>query len=165
MDGSIERFLAQLEAEFDAACTKDEEIAAADLARSLDRGLCFRERLCRTGGGLTLLLSDGARLGVSLVAVDYYACGDPEFLIGRLEGSAFALTEAEPPPAMGRSTFAQALRHWSESSPAVVVTGSMGSFTGRLVIAGSDHVVLATSGGRVVLGLAALETVRLARGG
>lgn len=165
MDGSIERFLAQLDAQFDAACSRDEEIAVADLARSLERGLGFRQRLCRIGTGLSLLLPDGVRVGVSVVAEDYYACGDPEFLIGRLDRAAFALAEAEMPPTIGHSTLAQALRHWSKSSPEVQIASAVGSFRGRLAIAGSDHLVLDTAGSRVVVGLPAVETVRLVRGG
>lgn len=165
MDGAIEKLLARLEADFDAALARDEEIAATDLAGSFERGLGLRERLCCSGGGVVLLLPDGVRHEVSVVADDYCACGDPEFLITRLDRAGFALTDAVAAPVVGRSTFAQAVRRWSEASTPVQVASTAGSFSGSLAVAAQDHVILEAAAGRIVLPLAAVETLRLARVG
>ena len=164
MDGSLENLLAGLESSFDAALARDEEIAAADLARSLDRGAELRHRLVRARG-VVLLLSSETRLPVANVGADYCACGDPPFLLAPLHNATFALGRAGLPPSDAPAMLKQALGRWADRSAAVEIATPAGRRAGRLVQASADHVLLETRDQRIVVPMATVGSVRLSRVG
>ena len=164
VDGSLENLLAGLESSFDATIARDEEIAATDLARSLDRGADVRHRLGRAQGAVLLLLH-GARLPVASVGADYCAWGDPPLVLAPLHRAALALTGVGSPPSDTPSTLTQALVRWADRSARVEVDTSTGRHAGRLEQACADHLVVDSGEGRILVPTPIVESIRLSHAG
>lgn len=161
MDGSVERFIAGLEARFEALLARDEETAADDLAGSIDRGTVLHERLRAEGRALSVLTPGGGRAQASTLGRDHLGCGSPVILVAAL---AWAVLAEEPgdPPAVTDVTMSQALRPWAEGRRGVEVS-SLGeaSYAGNLVLVASDHLILERAGTRLLIPSERVASVRL----
>ena len=164
VDGSLENLLAGLESSFDATIARDEEIAATDLARSLDRGADLRHRLGRAAGTVLLLLQ-GSRLPVASVGADYCTCGEPPSVLAPLHRAALVLTGAGSPPSDTSTTLTQALARWADRSARVEIDTATGRHAGTLEQACADHLVVDMGEGRILVPMPIVGSIRLSHAG
>ena len=165
MDDAALELLAGLNESFDAAVARDEEVAASDLARSLLRGADLGERLCRAGG-VTLLVEEGARVPVAGIGGDHFVCGDPPFLLGRLDRNPFALAREGRTPARSAIDAVGIVGNWALREERVRVrTAEEGDYEGKLLHVRADHLVLRTPVEQHVVPMGLVKSIRLLRGG
>lgn len=142
-----------LEAAFDAALAREEEVAAADLAFSLRQDVDVRDAVRRSGSAWTLVGNGEARLPVDEVGIDYVRAGST---LARTR-SATLRSEAGPSPEMTGATLLERLGAAARTGENVTI----GGISGRLVRVGKDHVAVQKDGRETVVGLDAVETIRL----
>ncbi len=146
-----------LEASFEAGLARDEEIAATDLAFSLRQDVDLQTAVVRAGTGWTLADADGAAAAVDEVGVDYVRVGT---LIVRSSRAVLRSTGARPPrPTATR--FFETLGSACRAGAEVTIRTAHGSSSGRLVRVAQDHVAVRNGEVDAVVGLAAVESVRL----
>lgn len=159
----IDKLLASLNATFEAAVAREEDEAASDLAFSLLQGLDFVETL-RRGHGATLRASGGATLSVVEVGSDYVVARGPSTVLVPSLHAIIVRSAVGAPPRVVEGTLVEALRRMARTHRTVEVRTQDGTFTGRLVKAGPDHVVVQAREANVLIGLGALRAVSVARG-
>lgn len=163
MDASARELLAGLNESFEAAVAREEEIAASDLARSFRRGADLGERLRR--GGEVTLIEDGVRVPVAGIGGDYFTCGDPAVLVGRLDRNLLAVASVGRAPSRPADAL-RAVGDWAAREEQVRVgTAGEGVYEGRLLHARADHLVLRTPLEELVLPMGIVKSIRLVRGG
>lgn len=146
-------WVGEMEASFDAAVARDEDIAAADLAFSLRQDVDVREAVRRSGTAWALLEPDGARPPVDEVGLDYVRAG-------ALLVRSTAATLRSVPGSSPRSTDAtllEVLGDLCRRGAGVTVNGT----SGRLVRVAKEHLGIGREGTETIVGLAAVTSVRL----
>jgi hypothetical protein len=160
MDPRLQGLFTSLGATFEAEIARDEDVAADDLAFSLRQGRSLADVIER--GSWDLLTPSGPRT-LAIVAGDYVAAGSSPVFITPLAGATFVAGSAHITPAMlSDRTLLQLLRRLSRGGFDVELETASGQFRGRLLWAGTDHVVIDGIRGQVALGLDALQWIRVA---
>ena len=142
-----------LDAAFEAALAREDEVAATDLAFSLRQDVDVSAAIERSGSAWTLVGSGEARLPVDEVGLDYVMAGS---LLTRTRAVTLR-SAAGPAPRTTDATFLEVLGTWARAGARVAASG----LSGRLVRVAKDHVALSRGGRETIVGLAALEAVRL----
>ncbi|CAN5652319.1 hypothetical protein BH24ACT26_BH24ACT26_06950 [soil metagenome] len=162
-DPGVERLFECLGASFDAAVARQEDEAASDLAFSLLQDRSAFDAF-RRAAPLELRLPGGAVAVVSEIGRDYLGAGAPVDLLVPFESAVTASLEVGTPPRVRDRSLLELLHHCARAGLYVELTTSRGVLSGRLKRATGDHVELDGSR-RFVIGLHAVETVSLGRGG
>lgn len=142
-----------LDAAFDAALAREEDLAAADLAFSLRQDVDVREAVRRSGSAWTLVGAGGTRLPVDEVGIDYVRAGST-FTRTRV---ATLRSSRGPSPETTDAMFLERLGAAARAGAAADTAG----LSGRLVRVGKDHIALEKDGSETIVGLDAVETIRL----
>lgn len=142
-----------LDAAFDAALAREEEVAAADLAFSLRQDVDVRDAVRRSGSAWALVGAGEARLRVDEVGIDYVRAGST---LTRTRAATLR-SEAGPSPDTADATFLQRLGAAARAGATVAIAG----LSGRLVRVGKDHVALLKDGRETIVGLDAVVAVRV----
>lgn len=142
-----------LEASFEAAVAREEDVAAADLAFSLRQDVDLREAVGRSDSGWALMRAGGARHHVDEVGRDY-VCAGP--LLVR-SGRATLMQGPGPSPTISDRTFLEVLGAVCRRGAVVTLEG----VAGRLVRVARDHVAVQRGDAETMVGLDAVERVRL----
>lgn len=142
-----------LDAAFEAALAHEEEVAAADLAFSLRQDVDLREAVRRSACAWTLVGAGESRLPVDEVGVDYVRAG---ITLVRTR-SAILRSAPGPSPRTTDATFVEILGSIARCGTGVDVEEHRGS----LVRVGKDHVALRKGDVETILGLDAIDRVRL----
>jgi hypothetical protein len=146
-----------LEATFEAGLAREEEIAASDLAFSLRQDVDLQAAVARSGAGWNLLAPGGATAAVDDVGVDYVRAAT---LLVRASHAVLRSTDGPKPRVVDRrllELLGEACRSGVEAS---VTTGN-GTTAGRLIRVANDHLALRNEDSEMVVGLGAVESVRL----
>jgi hypothetical protein len=141
-DPGLDRVLAELEAAFDAAVTREEDEAAEDLAFSLLQDRPLRDSLIRSGP-VSAFLPSGATRAVVAVGTDYVVCERPVPTVIPLRRTVLVRDAEGPVPRSADRDLVGLLRTWARRGAQVELDTDAGTFGGKLVSAGADHVVLA----------------------
>jgi hypothetical protein len=151
-----------LEASFDAAVARREDEAASDLAISLLQGRSLTDIAGREDAW-DLRCGDGRRIPVSLIGSDFIGAGSPPtVLVPATRAVLIRATEASP-PRRSDASFIEELRGLAGLGAPVRVETEAGSFEGLLARAGPDHILLQTTPGEVLVGLAGISVIELTR--
>lgn len=142
-----------LGASFSAALARDEELAAADLAFSLRQDVDVHAAVARSRCGWVAAGAGGSTHRVEEVGVDYVLAGT---LVLRTR-AAVLRSDAGPPPRTTDRTFLELLGAACRANADVAVEGA----SGRLVRVAKDHVAVRKAGVETIVGLDALDWVRL----
>lgn len=142
-----------LEASFEAGLARDEEVAADDLAFSLRQDVDVRAAVARSG--TAWVLAGGA--AVDEIGADYVLAG----ALAVPSSRAFLRAAPGHPPRTSGATLLELLGRVCRSGGRVTIQSPLGSASGRLVRVGKDHVAVRNDGLETVVGLGALESVRL----
>lgn len=165
MDPELERVIGRLEARFDAALAREDEVAARDLQVSLRHGQALAD-LLRSGTALRLLEADGATSEVTAIGSDYCGIGVPLSCIRRLGRTAFLVTADGAPPEVRRDSLHEVADRWARAGRRVELTLETDRlYAGRLGQVGPDNMVLEGSPGRVIVSLELVRSIRLAHEG
>lgn len=152
-DPRLDRYIASLDAAFDAAVAREEHEAASDLAFSLVQDRALRDRVARSNDA-ALVLAGGRSEPVTAVGEDYVAAGDPVRVVVPLTRAVVVRRAPRRPlPRTGAGTMLELLRSWARAGAVVTVEAERGSWTGRLTAAGRDHVVVADRAGETAIAL------------
>jgi hypothetical protein len=160
LDPRLQRLFTSLGATFEAEIARDEEEAAEDLAFSLRQGRSLADVLERNSW--QLVTPAGPRQ-VTGVGKDYVVAGGRPLLVAPLSKAAFVSAHGAK-PLVSDNTLLQLLRSLARSGARVEIGLSSGTFGGRLLWTGTDHVVVETARRRTAVGLGAIEWVRLEEG-
>ena len=159
MTEGVERVLSHLEVEFDAAIARDEEVAADDLALSLDQDRNLAQAVSAVGG-LRLFNREGASRSVVEIGNDYLLISGPEEAYVPL-ARAVVLSERDcPRPRRTEDTFLDVLRRWSREHRRVAIETRAGRFEGELSRARRDHVQLEVRDGAMLIPLPEVLSAR-----
>ena len=159
-DSEVQRVLRALNADFDAAIAKEEDVAATDLALSLLQDALLSERL--TSSAYFAELPNGVQLKVVGVGSDYVTVGRDDVV--PLNRAVFRRTQGSPPMATSGDLLG-VLRSWVRVGSTVRIEAQNRVLAGHLAIAGRDHVGLETALGEVLVPLQVVDRVRRIRGG
>ncbi|MGH2755153.1 MAG: hypothetical protein ACRDLB_12060 [Actinomycetota bacterium] len=159
MAGRTNGFLTELEASFDAAVARDENIAADDLARSFRQDERLTEILSR-GGARFVDLGHGARLPVVEVGADYALAGTTAPILVHVATAIFHPATDGGPPRTSSATWLEVLRTWAIERRKVQVTALGRTMTGILAEAARDHLTVDTDGGPALIPHAVVAAVR-----
>ena len=154
--GSVE-WLDVFGASVEAGLARDEEIAAADLAFSLRQDVDVQTALARAGSAWVLAGRDAAAARVEEVGADYVRCG--RVLVP--SSHAILRSTAERPPRAVARRVLEVLGSACRAGADVTIETARGSSSGRLVRVAKDHVAVRSGDVEMVVGLAAVESVRL----
>lgn len=146
-----------LEASLAAALARDEEVAATDLAFSLRQDVDVAAAVLRSGLAWTLVGEGGASIAVEEAGTDYLRAGS----VIVPSGAAVLRSAPGPSPRAGNRSFLEVLGETCRSGATVEVTHRAGTVAGRLARVGLDHLAVQSGGGETIVGLAAIEAVRL----
>ena len=146
-------FVGALDASFEAALAREEEVAAADLAFSLRQDVDVRAAVERSGSAWTLVGPGEARLVVEEVGLDYVRAGS---LLVRT-GAATLRATSGPSPRTTEAAFLEILGSWARAGAWVTI----GGVRGRLARVARDHVAVLKDGVETIVGLAAVGSVRI----
>lgn len=146
-----------LEASFEAGLAREEDVAAADLAFSLGQDVDVRAAIARSRTGWVLAGPDGATSTVEEAGADYVRAGD---LVVRARWATLR-SAATPPPRATDRTFLELLGAACRAGAAAVLECGGSGASGRLVRVGNDHLCLRNGDVETIVGLAAVEAVRL----
>jgi hypothetical protein len=146
-----------LGASFEAGLARDEEVAATDLAFSLRQDVDVAGAVLRSGAAWLLVAEGGASATVDEVGTDYVRVAG---LIVRSGGAVLRSVPGPSPRPTGR-TFLEVLGEACRSGAEVAVIHKAGTAAGRLVRVGTDHLAVRNGTTETVVGLAAVEAVRL----
>lgn len=150
-------WIGALEASFEAGRAREEDIAAADLAFSLGQDVDVRGVIARSQTGWVLAGADAAATPVDEVGADYVRAGD---LVVPSRGATLrSATGARPSPA--ERTFLELLGEACRTGATATVVCGGTNLSGRLVRVGNDHLALQHGDVETMVGLAAVQTVRL----
>lgn len=160
----VDNVVRPLEVVFDAAVARDEELAADDLALSLDQDRTLEDVVTRASRLTTLRLGGRAR-PVARIGVDYVETMSPgsEYMpldqaIYRVDGSGEAIEPLE-------TSFLEILRTLVRAHAFVELETREGKFTGTLARARRDHLQLGTATDTLIVPYAVLVSVSVRRGG
>ncbi|MDQ3767560.1 MAG: hypothetical protein M3346_09470 [Actinomycetota bacterium] len=161
-DAHIDRWLSSLNATFEAAVEREEELAAGDLAFSLLQDLGQVETL-RRGKAAALKLAGGASLPVGRVGRDYVAAGNPPNLIVPIEFAVILVGSSGPAPEIADDSLLLLMRRAARLGTYARISTSEGEWEGRIAKAGVDHFILNASGQSLVVGNGSMRSVKLLR--
>ena len=147
-----------LESAFDGSLDRADQEAAADLAFSLGQDVPIDVEVLHRGGSL---LAAGGEAAVTEVAQDYLRATDLLVPIRAASVRCPGFDLPRPIPDL----LVAALRRLARQSVRVTVGTAAGEIHGRLAKAAPDHVSVSDGRGDVLVGLAEVRWVRLARGG
>lgn len=165
-DEQVDRFLASLEATFDASVARAEEEAATDLALSLLQDATLAD-VVRRAGPLEAVCLHGT-VTVRSVGTNYLAC-DAGILLP-LSRAIVRSVRGGTPPTITDDPLLSVLRRAARRGARVEITTTGGTVVGRLVRACVDHVVVHESiagrrnrsdRGEALVGVAAIESIRI----
>lgn len=159
-----DKLIASLDASFDAAVAREEDVAASDLAFSLLQERPLPEVLVRRGPAL-IQLRDGASASLSVVGRDYLGAGNPLELLVPAASAVVVPAEDGASPDYRRETLSTVLRRWARVGQKVQVETTIGAFCGVLVAVGRDHLWLQSEESWAVIGAASVEVIRAVRAG
>ncbi len=160
----LDKLLLGLGAQLEAAERRADEEAANDLAFSLAQDSRMSDALTRAGA-VTALMPGGGRLSVSAVGEDFMWIEGSSPQLLPLTRAALKLEDGGRAPARWEMSQIEACRELARAGAIVEVTWSFGSALGKLERAARDFLTLATARGRVVAPYAAIQAVRVIRGG
>jgi hypothetical protein len=158
-DPRLDRFIASLDASFDARLTRAEETAADDLALSLEQDRSLFEAL-RVAGPLELRLADGATAPVTRLGRDYVAAGASGGVLVPLTEAVLAGSGDATPSLDGR-TLLEVARAWVRTGRRVRVTTHATTVAGRVVRASQDHLALVEGGRSYLVAMSAIVLLNL----
>jgi hypothetical protein len=165
MDPELEQVIARLEARFDAALAREEEEAAADLALSLRQDRLLAD-LIREGGALRVVVGDGALSPVTVVGTDYCGTGTPLSCLHRLGSAPLLAGAAGSTPEPRGDSLQEVTRRWARRGQRVELgLETDGGLVGRLAQVGPDSLVLEGVGGRFIVPLWIVRSIRLVHEG
>jgi hypothetical protein len=144
-----------LGASFEAALAREEEVAADDLAFSLRQDGDLRSAV--RNGGWALLVDGERRSIVDEVGVDYVVAGDLVVRAGR----AILRSAGAPAPSCSDRTFLELLGSACRDGQTVEVCAGAARVRGTLVRVAGDHLVVAHETEKTVVGLGAIDSVRI----
>lgn len=153
-------WLGALDASFEAAIAREEEVAAADLAFSLRQDVDARQAVARSGAGWMLVLADAAASRVDELGADYVRSGATVVPMPR----AVLRSGPGPAPVLTEGSLLELLGSECRAGIEVTVTTDQGDASGRLVRVAKDHVAVRNGETETIVGLAAIGAVRLGRG-
>ena len=160
----LDKLLLGLGAQLEAAERRADEEAANDLAFSLAQDSLMSDALTRAGA-VTALMPEGGRLAVSAVGEDFLWVEGPAPQLLPLTRAAFKLEDRGRAPARWYMSQLEACRELARAGAIVEVTCSFGPALGKLERAARDFLSVATEHGRMVAPYAAIQVVRVIRGG
>lgn len=134
----IDRLLGCIDASFEGALARDEEIAADDLALSYRQGRSLRDALARAGG--LRLVRQEASPPVTFLGSDYLGLGEPTSSLVPLRHAIVSCHNGSKPPRQLEETWIQQARDWRGS--AVIVGLATSSTSGILDLVGPDHLLV-----------------------
>jgi hypothetical protein len=148
-------WLAGLGASFEAELARDEEVSANDLAFSLRQDGDLPSSLA--GRGWALVSEGEALVPVDEVGADYVMAGSA------IVPSATAVlrSRGHEPPLHAERSLAEVLGHACRRGADLDVRAQGSLVAGRLVKVSRDHLVLLAGGEEIVVGLGAVELIRL----
>lgn len=150
-------WLGALEASFEAGLAREEDAAAEDLAFSLRQDVDVRQALARSRTGWTLIAPDGAPTRVDEAGADYVRAGD---LVMRSDLVTLRSASGPAPRTTERDLLELLGAACRAGAEAQVRQG--GAITpGRLVRVARDHLALRHGDVETIVGLGAVEAVRL----
>lgn len=152
-------WLGVLDASFDAAVAREEEVAAADLAFSLRQDVDLRGALARSRRGWSLAGQGGYRT-VSEVGRDYLRAGALVVPIAL----AVVRSDPAPVPEYRDRTMLELLGAACRTGVDVTIRHSSGEAGGRLVRVANDHVAVQKGDAETIVGVAAIEAIGLLEG-
>lgn len=158
-DARADRFLAWLDASFDASIAREEDEAASDLALSLrqDRSAFLA---LRRAGPLEVVMPDGAPASVSHLGRDYLATSPPAVALLPLDGAIVAVMSRGTRPRVRDRSLAEVLHALARNRAWVELTTNAGLVSGRIVVAASDHLELDGVVRRLIVGRDAIRVLR-----
>jgi hypothetical protein len=165
-DPGLQRMMEALEASFEAALERSEEVAADDLAFSLLQDSRLPVALSRASG-YRLHLAGVGSLEVSAIGLDFVGAGDPlEVVAPSARAVAVGVPSADPPvgseerPSIARVPMLEILRRWARLGHRAEVATGEGTFRGLLTRACPDHLALGRGSREVLVGMGAIRYVR-----
>jgi hypothetical protein len=157
-DQEVEGLVRDLSASFEARVARAEEIAAADLAVSLEQDADIPDALSRWRGAC-IAMEDLPPLAVTEVGRDYLSAGIPTQAVVPLSRAIVTRAPSESRPVHTDQLLILALRPWSRDRLQVRVKAEGRIHQGRLVRAAWDHLLLGRGQHEVLIGLGALEWI------
>ena len=134
--GEAERLFWALDGEMAAALATEDDVAASDLAFSLDQDVALTVDLVRSGG---CLLLDGLRVPIARLSHDYLEAGDRIVPLDR----AVVTLGADAPPTIHKDVLLGRLRRMARARAWVGVGLARGAeVSGRVERATPDHLVV-----------------------
>lgn len=153
-------WLDDLAASYEAAVAREDELAAADLAFSFRQGGALSQRL--GSGSWALVVGGELSVAVEEVGADYVAGGTLVVPAARV----FLRSSSGSPPRVTDRTLGEVLGAACRAGAEIELSTACGTARGRLVEVGREHLVLRRQGADAVVGLGAVEAVRMPdRGG
>lgn len=146
-----------LDATLEAALLREDDVAAADLAFSLRQDVDVREAVERSGSAWALVRAGESRLLVDEAGIDYVRAG---CWLARTRAATLRSTTGDSPQLTDR-TFLEVLGSAARAGADVTID----DVRGRLVRVAKDHVALLKGGTETIVGLDAVEWVRLGEKG
>lgn len=162
---AIDDLIRPLDVAFDAAVARDEEVAADDLALSLDQDRTLSQVLDRTRGAMVLNADpEGAQRYVDGVARDYVWTNHPTPTLTPLYQAIFKVPGRRERVEQRSDTFIDRLRQLARASQTIEAATRFGTFFGTITRARRDHLELRTRIGTLLVPYAELTSVRITRG-
>ena len=163
-EGRVEEVIGPLEVVFDAAVARDEEVAADDLAFSLDQDRTLRDVLTRAAAA-SLVESDGRTLEVSAVGEDYVATAGDRSLLRPLDQAIFSVSRPSRRSERRSDILLDRLRDMARRAALVDVETRVGRFSGRLTRARRDHLQLENRVSTLLIPYGVIASIRVRLGG
>lgn len=162
-ESDLEGLFASLDAGFEGASARADEEAANDLAFSLAQDESATRILGRSGHHL--LMADGARGPIMIVGRDYVIGGPSGDLVIPLERCVAVANAEASLPEIRDSDLTALLRSAARNGATVEIDVGCIVLTGRVRAASPEHMVIEARQGRLCLGRAAVQRLRLLNSG
>jgi hypothetical protein len=150
MAGYSRGFLSDLEASFDASVDREEQVAAADLARALRNDQRLHDVLAR-GRGCSVRLEEGATVPLIEIGSDYAIGGREDEVLVRSERAVFVIESTGSRPAVTDGTWLQTAREWADRRVKVQVRALGDVYEGTLTVAARDFVIIEGDRGKTIV--------------
>lgn len=158
-DVGLDGLFVSLEAGYDALVTREEDVAAADLALSLIQDRSLARALVRSGP--LDLVRDGGRAPIVQVGPDHVVLGDAWATHVPFAAGVVAVAGCGVPPEPSDRALVQVMRAAVRDRAGAVVGLDGACERGRLLAAAPDHLILLGRAGRLLIGIAALRWIRI----
>ena len=156
----LDRVLDHLSTDLAAAVERAEEVAARDLALSLLQDLTQGEALARSGG-LEVVVAGKPSLRVTRLGTDHLEADDCSRRVLFPSATTVVARVAGPAPVVDDLSLATVMQRAARAGAQVSAVVGSERLEGRLLRAGRDHLVVASSRGETFVPVGSLASVEL----